>query len=720
MAISAFDPQALGLTPSECDLARALAGRELSELEWAILSVLWSEHCAYKHSRALLGRLPSEGERVLAGPGGGAGVLDIGEGWAVAAKIESHNHPSAVEPLQGAATGIGGIMRDVLSMGARPAAFLDSLRFGMPSAPRTDYLLRGVVAGIAHYGNCVGVPTVGGDLYFHPSYERNPLVNAMCVGFLRHGDLRDSAARGVGNRFLLLGARTGRDGIGGAAFASVTLREDAAEDRPRVQVGDPFLGKLMIEATLEIMDSLPVVAIQDLGAAGLAGAFLEMCAKGGVGAELWLGRVPLRERDLAPAEVLLSESQERMLLLLEPDAVQAAQAIARRLGVEAAEVGEVQDGEDIVVLQGDEVLSRLPVELFAKAPTAEIAPAPPPLAPPAPAEPRSCDGRSSLLALLASPNLCSRQSVYGRYDQDVGLRTVVRPGMDAAVLRAAPGAPGVAVATDQNPLKCSLSPRIGAALAVCEAARNVAARGAEPIGLTNCLNLGSPERPLAARQLVDVVDGIAEAARELRIPVTGGNVSLYNESGGQSIAPTPVIGMIGHLPDPERAIGVAGPRAGMRVLLLGRPAESLAGSSYAELAGVLPAPPDPPEYEALRGLLTLLVRLREEGALALAHDVAGGGLLVALAEIVTHTRLGLAVHLEEATPRYLFGEPSALCVAIAPDAQVVAAHAKALGVRVKEIGEVTEVAELSVDMPTEPHWALSLARLAEASRGDLL
>ena len=715
-----FDPVALGLTPAECGSARGAAGRDLSELEWAILSVLWSEHCAYKHSRALLGRLPREGERVLAGPGAGAGVLDIGDGWAVAAKIESHNHPSAVEPLQGAATGIGGIMRDVLSMGARPAAFLDSLRFGMPGSPRTDYLLRGVVAGIGHYGNCVGVPTVGGEIYFHPSYERNPLVNAMCVGFLRHGQLRDSAASGEGNRFLLLGARTGRDGIGGAAFASVTLREDAAEDRPRVQVGDPFLGKLLIEATLEILERLDVVAIQDLGAGGLAGALIEMCAKGGVGARVWLERVPLRAQDLQPAEILLSESQERMLLLLPPRQIAVAQEIAQRLGIVAAEVGEVACGGEIEITHGGETLSRLPAALYADAPKAALSPAPRREASEPSAEPTGGDARNALLALLSRPNLCSRAAVYETYDQDVGLRTVARPGLDAAVLRAAPGAPGVAVATDQNPRQCLHAPRTGAALAVCEAARNVAARGAQPIGLTNCLNLGSPERPEAARELVDVVDGIAEAAEALGIPVTGGNVSLYNESGGVRIAPTPVIGMIGLLPDPERAIGVRPPAPGMRVLLLGQPAQSLAGSEYSEMAGVPAAPPLPPDYETLRRLCDLLPAAGAQGEIALAHDVSDGGLLAALAEIVIHTGLGLSVQLEQAAPRYLFGEPSALFVALAQDPEPVIARARALGVRAKEIGVVTEAAQLAVDMPTEPHWSIGAGELQRVFGRELM
>ncbi len=701
---------AAGLTQDEAHEARRRAGRELTALEWAILAVQWSEHCAYKHSKELLRTLPKDGPHVLAGPGASAGVLDIGNGWACAAKIESHNHPSAVEPLQGAATGLGGIMRDVLAMGARPAAFLDALRFGPPEDPRSAFLARGVVAGVGHYGNCVGVPTVGGDVYYHPSYQRNPLVNAMCVGFLRHDEMCSSAAAGDGNAFLLLGAATGRDGIGGAAFASVELQADAARDRPRVQVGDPFFGKLLIEATLEILRDLPVVAIQDLGAGGLAGAAIEMCQQGGVGAEIELAAVPLRAADLLPQEILLSESQERMLLCLRPEDVAPAQVVARRYGIEAAAVGRITAQPTMRFLYQGACLSELETAIYAEAPLRRLPEGMPPAlsgplrqAPPV--------EREDLLALLGLPDLCDRSPVYATYDQDVGLRTVIRPGLDAAVLRAAPGAPGVAVTTDQNPRLCALSARLGAEHAVAEAARNVMARGAVPIGLTNCLNLPSPEHPSGAAALRDVAAGIRAAATELALPVTGGNVSLYNEAEGVAIVPTPVIGMIGLLPEPERAIGVAVPEPGGAVLLLGDFAAELAGSVYAEMKSLGQAEPLPPDYDGLRRMQALLADGPARAEIVLLHDVADGGLLVALAEILLQTGLGLHVGLERADACALFGEPSAQFVAIVRQPEEVLAAATRAGVSCRELGRATADGELRLTAP---------ARAMEYRREELL
>ena len=692
------DAQVAGLTQEEASLARSRAGRDLTALEWAILGVQWSEHCAYKHSKELLRTLPKDGTHVLAGPGASAGVLDIGGGWACAAKIESHNHPSAVEPLQGAATGLGGIMRDVLAMGARPAAFLDSLRFGPPDDPRSAFLARGVVAGVGHYGNCVGVPTVGGDVYYHPSYQRNPLVNAMCVGFLRHEEMRSAAASGEGNAFLLLGASTGRDGIGGAAFASVELQADAAQDRPRVQVGDPFFGKLLIEATLEILRDVPVVAIQDLGAGGLAGAAIEMCAQGGVGAEIELGKVVLRAPDLLPQEILLSESQERMLLCLRPEHVATAQAVARRYGIGAAAVGRITAKATMRFLYQGECLSELETAIYAEAPLRRLPEGMPPRpggrleeAPPA--------ARQDLLQLLGLGDLCDRSPIYATYDQDVGLRTVARPGLDAAVLRAAPGAPGVAVTTDQNPRLCALSPQIGAEHAVAEAARNVMARGALPIGLTNCLNLQSPEQPQGAAALRAVVAGIRRAALEMGLPVTGGNVSLYNEAGGVAIVPTPVIGMIGLIAEPELAIGVQPPLPGTGVLLLGDDARDLSGSVYAEMKRLGEAEPAPPDYEGLRRMQAMIAEAGAREDVALLHDVADGGLLVAMAEIVLETGLGLDVDVERGDALSLYGEPSAQFVAISPNPQALAARAARLGIRCRAIGRTTPDGDLRLRTP---------------------
>ncbi len=710
------DAQVAGLTQEEAALARSRAGRDLTALEWAILGVQWSEHCAYKHSKELLRTLPREGAHVLAGPGASAGVLDLGGGWACAAKIESHNHPSAVEPLQGAATGLGGIMRDVLAMGARPAAFLDSLRFGPPDDPRSAFLARGVVAGVGHYGNCVGVPTVGGDVYYHPSYQRNPLVNAMCVGFLRKEEMRSAAASGEGNVFLLLGAATGRDGIGGAAFASVELQADAAQDRPRVQVGDPFFGKLLIEATLEILRDVPVVAIQDLGAGGLAGAAIEMCAQGGVGAEIELGKVVLRAPDLLPQEILLSESQERMLLCLRPEDVAAAQAVAKRYGIEAAAVGRITAKATMRFLYRGECLSELETGLYADAPPRRLPDGEWPVpagrlleAPPA--------AWQDLLELLGLPDLRDRSPIYATYDQDVGLRTVVRPGLDAAVLRAAPGAPGVAVTTDQNPRLCALSPEIGAEHAVAEAARNVMARGALPIGLTNCLNLQSPEQPSGAAALRAVVSGIRRAALELRLPVTGGNVSLYNEAEGVAIVPTPVIGMIGLIEEPERAVGVKPPLPGTGVLLLGDGARDLSGSVYAELKRLGEAEPAPPDYEGLRRMQALIAELAAGGEVSLLHDVADGGLLVAMAEIVLSTGLGLDVELDRGDALALYGEPSAQFVAVSPDPQALAAKAARLGIPCRELGRTTPDGDLRLRTP-EGGFTYGTAELRAAWRQE--
>jgi len=687
-----------GLTPAEAEEARRRAGRDLTPLEWAVLGVQWSEHCAYKHSKALLESLPKAGEQVLAGPGASAGVLDIGQGWACAAKIESHNHPSAVEPLQGAATGLGGIMRDVLAMGARPAAFLDALRFGPPDDPRSAFLARGVVAGVGHYGNCVGVPTVGGDVYYHPSYQRNPLVNAMCVGFLRHGEIQSAAAAGEGNLFLLLGAATGRDGIGGAAFASVELGADAAQDRPRVQVGDPFFGKLLIEATLEILESVGAVAIQDLGAGGLAGAAIEMCDKGRVGAEIALDAVPLRAEDLLPQEILLSESQERMLLCIEPGRVAAAQAAARRYGIGAAVVGKITAQPTMRFTYRGECLSELPTGLYAEAPLRALLDTP--TAQPAEdALENPAVRREDLPNLLGLPDLCDRSPIYTTYDQDVGLRTVVRPGLDAAVLRAAPGAPGVAVTTDQNPRYCAIDAGLGAEHAVAEAARNVLCRGAAPIGLTNCLNLPSPEHPEGAMALRDVVAGIGNAARALALPVTGGNVSLYNEAEGIAIVPTPVIGMIGLLREPERAIGVTAPATGSAVLLLGDGAPHLGGSVYAEYRGLGVAAPARPDYAALRRMAAWVGSASVAEAIALLHDVADGGLLVALAEVAMSSGLGLDLRLERADALALYGEPSAQFVALARDAAAVRRHAAEHAIPCRELGRATEDGGLRLVLP---------------------
>ena len=545
----------LGLTDLEYDLIVERLGRHPGDTELAMLSLMWSEHCAYKHSRKLLRRLPTEGPHVLMGPGENAGVVDVGGGLGVAFKVESHNHPSAVEPFQGAATGVGGILRDVFAVGARPIAILDSLRFGEPAtSQRSRYLLDRAVAGIGHYGNSIGVPTVGGEIYFEPSYDQNCLINAMCLGLVPHERLIRSAAAGPGNVLVLLGALTGRDGIGGASvLASAELSEEDAAKRPSVQIGDPFAEKKLLECSLELLDSELLVSLQDLGAAGLTSSSSEMASKGGVGLDIDVAKVPLREPGLAPFEIMVSESQERMLCVVEPDRVDQVIAVCERWETLATPIGMVNDSRRLRVLSGDTVAADLPVSILVDdCPLYDLEPARParPLYDArAPTLAADTPADEVLLALLRSANLASRRPVFEQYDPIVQSRTVRRPEeADAAVL-ALPDGSAIAVSIDGNGRRVACDPRRGAAEAVFECAANLACVGATPLGLTNCLNFGNPEKPHVAWQLVEAVEGIAAACAALEIPVVGGNVSLYNENPSGPIFPTPVIGMVGRLPD---------------------------------------------------------------------------------------------------------------------------------------------------------------------------
>ena len=548
----------LGLTDAEFDRIVDLLEREPNGVELAMFSLMWSEHCGYKHSRKLLRTLPTEGPRVVMGPGENAGAVDVGGGLACAFKVESHNHPSAVEPFQGAATGVGGILRDVFAVGARPIAVLDSLRFGEPAeSARSRYLLDQAVAGIGHYGNSIGVPTVGGEIYFEAAYEQNCLVNAMCLGLIETDKLIRSAAAGVGNVVVLFGARTGRDGIGGASvLASAELGEADGAKRPTVQIGDPFEESKLLECSLELLDAGLLVALQDLGAAGLTSSSSEMAAKGAVGLDLDVTRVPLREADMEPFEIMISESQERMLCVVEPERVAGVLEVCEKWEVGATAIGVVTDSGRLRVLSGDEVVGDLPVDALVDAcPVYDLEPAPPsrPLYP-APARVLD-DGASpaaTLVALIGSPNLASRRPVFEQYDCIVGSRTARRPGeADAAVLMLDHGA--LAVSIDGNGRRVAVDPYRGAVEAVVECAANLACVGAEPLGLTNCLNFGNPEKPHIAWQLTRAVAGLGDACRALGVPVVGGNVSLYNEGGEGPILPTPVVGMVGELPDPARA-----------------------------------------------------------------------------------------------------------------------------------------------------------------------
>jgi phosphoribosylformylglycinamidine synthase len=644
----------LGLTDEEYARILDRLGRTPGDVELAMLSLMWSEHCGYKHSRRLLRRLPTEGPHLLLGPGENAGAVDVGGGLAVAFKVESHNHPSAVEPFQGAATGVGGILRDVFAVGARPIAVLDSLRFGEPSeSERSRYLLERAVAGIGFYGNSIGVPTVGGEIYFESSYEQNCLVNAMCLGLAPRDRLIRSAAAGVGNVVVLLGALTGRDGIGGASvLASAELGEGDEAKRPSVQIGDPFTEKKLLECCLELLDRDLLVALQDLGAAGLTSAASEMAAHGGVGLTLDLCQIPLREPDMEPFEIMVSESQERMLCVARPECVGELLHVCERWEVLATTIGCVTEGDTLRVLHRGSVVAEVPVSvLIDDCPLYDLQPEPPSsdlYGSPAAVLNGDEPPGEVLLALLRSANVASRRLVFEQYDPIVQSRTVRRPGeADAAVL-ALPDGSAIAVAIDGNGRRVACDPVRGAAEAVYECSANLACVGAEPLGLTNCLNFGNPEKPHVAWQLVQAVEGLAEACEALGVPVVGGNVSLYNEAPTGPIFPTPVVGMVGKLPHAAAAaaIGLGFARAGDAIALIGPFEPSLVGSELAKLRGEAPVGSLPDADAARIRIAHEAVRARvRSGAFRSAHDVAEGGVAVALAECCVAGGLGASVRL---------------------------------------------------------------------------
>jgi len=626
----------VALTPDEYKAIVEQLKRAPNEVELGMLGVLWSEHCSYKSSKALLRRLPSTGPAVVQGPGENAGAVSIGEGWAAVFKIESHNHPSAIEPYQGAATGVGGIIRDVIAMGARPIALLDSLRFG--PLPESSRHFEGVVAGIGAYGNCIGIPTVGGEIYFEDCYANNPLVNAMCVGLVRTDQLMRARAEGTGNRLMLVGADTGRDGIHGASFASVELDERSSERRPSVQVGDPFLEKCLLEACMDLSHTDAVVAIQDLGAAGLTSAVAECAGRvPGAGARIDVSLVPRREREMTPYDVMLSESQERMLVVVQRGREREVETIFHAWDLASAVIGEVTDDGQLTVVDGRDQVARLPVTLLTDgAPMRRlvgIAPDPP-LGLDVDALPPLADAGATLLRLLASPNLSSRRGVFRRYDHMVGDATVVPPGGDAAVLRIKGTRLGLAMTTDCNARYCHLDPHLGAQLAVAEAARNIIATGARPLAVTDCLNLANPDRPEVYWELEETVAGLAYACRALDLPIVSGNVSLYNDSNGESaIYPTPVVGMVGVIDDYGRRLG-AGLRAeGDFVLLIGSSHNDMGGSEYLKVEhGYVAGRPPALDLTREQAVNRLVLAAAENGFLHSAHDCAEGGMLVALAE----------------------------------------------------------------------------------------
>jgi phosphoribosylformylglycinamidine synthase len=627
-----------GLTAEEYDRILSRLGREPTYAELGLFSALWSEHCAYKHSRVFLSRLPQSGSHVLQGPGENAGAIDIGDGWAVVFKIESHNHPSFIEPFQGAATGVGGILRDIFTMGARPIAILDSLRFGELDDPKTRELVNGVVSGISWYGNCFGCPTVGGEIAFAPDYAGNPLVNVMCVGLVRADQIFRARAEGPGNPVFYVGNKTGRDGIHGATMASATFDEHVEERRPTVQVGDPFTEKLLLEACLEVMRTGAVVGIQDMGAAGLACCTSEMPARSGTGMDVELSRVPQRETGMTPYEILLSESQERMLLVAARGREEEVRRVFSKWELDAVEIGRVTEGGELTARLNGDVVARVPVELLAEAPkyvkpTAEPAwlaerRAFDPLTLPEPG-----DYGAALVRLLSSPTIASKEWAFRQYDQQVGINTLILPGSDAAVLRVKGTRRALAVPTDGNGRQVFLDPRQGAAMAVCEAARNVSCSGGEPRGVTDCLNFGSPERPEILWQFAEAIEGIAMACRALDLPVVGGNVSFYNETSGRAVLPTPVIGVVGVLDESGRRATQWFKGAGDRVALLGPDRVSLGGSEYLwarerQLAGELA----PLDLETERRVQRAVRAAVSAGLVTAAHDCSEGGIAVALAE----------------------------------------------------------------------------------------
>jgi phosphoribosylformylglycinamidine synthase len=697
------------LTDEEYGRIEALLGRAPTFAELGIFSALWSEHCSYKHSRPILKTFPTTGPQVVQGPGENAGVLRLPNGWAVAFKIESHNHPSAVEPYQGAATGVGGILRDVFTMGARPVAVLNSLRFGSLDQARNRYLFAGVVRGVGDYGNCVGIPTLGGEVDFGSSYAGNPLVNAMCVGVLKEKDLIRAAARGVGNVLLAVGSSTGRDGIHGASFASEELTQESEQRRPQVQVGDPFTEKLLLEASLELIASGHIVAIQDMGAAGLTSSSAEMAARGGVGVEIDLSAVPTREPGMTPYEILLSESQERMLVVARADRVAQVRAIAAKWELAATPIGTVTDdgmyrctwkGQLVVSVPGRGLVEDCPVYYPEAAEDPAIAQqrAGRPDAQATLPDPTEC-----LLRLLDHPPIASKRWVFEQYDSTVQAGTIVGPGGDAGVFRVRGEDFAIAVKTDCNSRYVLLDPYEGGKAAVAEAARNVACTGARPLGITDCLNFGSPERPAVFHQFREACRGIADACRALGTPVTGGNVSFYNESPTGAVDPTPVVGMVGLIARADRAIGASARAAGDAVLLLGDTRAELGASALWEvLYGDVLGQPPRVDLEVERRLVDFLVTAADRGLLRSAHDCSQGGLAVALAEVAmggAYQDEGMGLDLDLtghaqplASHDMLFSESHGRVVvtSAAERAEGVLALARELGVPAQAIGRVAD------------------------------
>ncbi|WP_018758443.1 phosphoribosylformylglycinamidine synthase subunit PurL [Paenibacillus terrigena] len=712
-----------GVSESEYALICGFLGRQPNYTEIGVFSVMWSEHCAYKNSKPLLRRFPVTGERVLMGPGEGAGIVDIGDNQAVVFKIESHNHPSAVEPYQGAATGVGGIIRDIFSMGARPVALLNSLRFGKLESERAKYLFEHVVSGIAGYGNCIGIPTVAGEVMFDESYEGNPLVNAMCVGLIDHDKIQRGVAKGIGNPVFYVGPPTGRDGIHGATFASEELTAETEAKRSAVQVGDPFMEKLVMESTLELINAGIVVGIQDMGAAGLTCSSAEMASKAGNGLELYLDEVPQREPNMTAYEMMLSESQERMLFVVEPKDEAQAMEIFERWGVICAKVGKVTDDGRLRLIHNGEVVGDMPVQaLVDECPVYNK-----PSAVPAYYTANESidttryeevtDLNRALEQVLASPTVASKEWVYNQYDHMVRTSTAVRPGSDAAVVLVDGTRKGLAMTTDCNGRYVYLDPEVGGRIAVSEAARNIVCSGAEPLAITDNLNFGSPEKPDIFWQMERSVDGMAEACRELNTPVIGGNVSLYNENKNGAIYPTPVVGMVGLVHDTDHITTQAFKNEGDVIFLLGDTQAELGGSEFQYVVhGVTEGRPPQLNLATERTLLHTVLGAIQQGLVASAHDLSEGGLAAAVTESCISGNIGASVNFAtEIRPDFaLFSESQSriLLTASASHAEALATYVREQGVPVQQIGAV-QGSDLTITVNGKPAIAAPVSQFAK-------
>jgi len=707
-----------GLSPDEYRLVAAVLGREPSLTELGVFSVMWSEHCSYKSSQVWLKQLPTKGPQVIQGPGENAGVVDLGDGQAAVFKMESHNHPSYIEPYQGAATGVGGIMRDVFTMGARPVANMNALRFGAPDHAKTRHLVAGVVSGIGDYGNCMGVPTVGGETNFDARYNDNILVNAMTVGLVDANRIFKSAAKGVGLPVVYVGSKTGRDGIHGATMASAEFDEASAEKRPTVQVGDPFTEKLLLEACLELMQEDAIVAIQDMGAAGLTSSSVEMADKGGAGIELDLDHVPTRETAMTAYEMMLSESQERMLMVLKPGAEPVAERVFRKWELDFAVIGRTTDTGKLVVRHGGAVQADIPLSALAHAAPVYKRPwtPKPKLAAIAPEDVPAPDSPfSALETMMGSPHLSSRRWIWEQYDNMVMADTVQRPGGDAAVVRVHGKQKGLAISCDVTPRYCAADPFEGAKQAVAECWRNLTATGADPLAITDCMNFGNPERPEIMGEFVQAVQGMVEACTALNFPVVSGNVSLYNETNGVAIPPTPAIGGIGLIPDIATMATIALKQGGGVLMLLGPEGSHLGQSLYQELAtGRYEGAPPPVDLAAERRAGDFVRGLIREDRVSAVHDISDGGLLVAVAEMALAGGIGVTL---DTPPAHLsahavwFGEDQGRYVVAAAreEAARILREASQAGIPARVVGKVTgDTLKLPAEAP------LSLASLRTA------